>query len=114
LVSPVRATSNVDDKMVTWARATFNDTPSTMRASFPTNGMGGGGGDPAFTSPMVAAGITSTAHQTWLDRGWTYMKGTNGGSYYSGSITLLSMLASPATGGFPPVVWEPARPDEPP
>ncbi|HEX3695979.1 MAG TPA: glycosyl hydrolase family 8 [Polyangia bacterium] len=86
---------DVDNKMATWARTKYNDTPSAMKASFPTTGddSNAGGSDPSFTSPMVAAGVTDASHQTWLDRGWTYMKGTNGGDYYGGSITLLSMLA---------------------
>jgi endoglucanase len=90
------ASKDIASKMMTWARTTYGDMPSQMGAVFNLDGTqsggGGGGGDPAFTSPMVAAGITDSAAQQWLDRGWTYMTGVDNGSYYGGSITLMSML----------------------
>ena len=77
--------------MPLWGK--YNDDPTTMGSDFSLAGAPKGGGDSAFTSPMVAAGITSAKHQAWLDKGWTYMKGTGGKGYYGGSITLMAMLA---------------------
>jgi hypothetical protein len=89
----VEGSRDVDDKMVTWARGKFNDNPATMTAVFGLAGNSMGNfSDASFTSPMVAGAITSTAHQGWLDKGWTYMKGSDAKDYYGGSITLLSML----------------------
>jgi endo-1,4-beta-D-glucanase Y len=88
----VAGSRDVANKMVTWARAKYNDNPASMGADFSLDGTPKGGGDNAFTSPMVAAGVTDAKHQAWLDKGWTYMKGSDLG-YYGGSITLMSMLA---------------------
>jgi len=102
------ASRDVASKMMDWARAKYSDTPSNMGAVFNLDGTGGtGGNDPAFTSPMVAAGITDGAAQKWLDSGWAYMTGVDNGSYYGGSITLMSMILLsgnwwvPAAGGCP-------------
>jgi hypothetical protein len=84
---------DVADKLVTWARGKFKENPASMTASFALDGTSKGNfSDASFTSPMVAAAITSSAHQGWLDKGWTYMKGSDATDYYGGSITLLSML----------------------
>jgi endo-1,4-beta-D-glucanase Y len=86
---------DVASKMMTWARTTNGDMPGQMGSVFNLDGTktsSNGGNDPAFTSPMVAAGITDSAAQQWLDAGWDYMKGVDSGSYYGGSITLMSML----------------------
>jgi endo-1,4-beta-D-glucanase Y len=89
----VAGSRDVADKMVTWARGKYNDDPTTMGSDFSLAGAPKGGGDSAFTSPMIAAGVTDAKHQAWLDKGWTYMKGTGGKGYYGGSITLMAMLA---------------------
>ena len=83
--------AHLADKLVTWARAKYKDTPASMGSSFNLDGTGKGGEDNAFTSPMVAAAITNPAHQAWLDKGWAYMKGSDTG-YYGGSITLMPRL----------------------
>jgi endo-1,4-beta-D-glucanase Y len=87
----VPGSKDVAQKMVAWARAKYADTPASMGSSFQLNGTAKGGGDNAFTSPMVAASIGDAANQAWLDKGWAYMKGSSRG-YYGGSITLMSML----------------------
>jgi endo-1,4-beta-D-glucanase Y len=87
------ASRDVASRMVTWARTKYRDTPSRMSAVFKLDGSGGkGGADPAFTSPMVAAGITDPAAQAWLDRGWAYMARADRGDYYGASLTLMSMI----------------------
>jgi hypothetical protein len=90
----VAGSRDVADKMVTWARAKFGDDPNNMLADLTLAGVAqdSTNKDNAFTSPMVAASITDAKHQAWLDKGWTYMKGSSRG-YYGGSITLMSMLA---------------------
>jgi endo-1,4-beta-D-glucanase Y len=89
----VAGSKDVASKMMNWTRAKFGDDPSKMTAGFELDGTSSGGdGDPAFTSPMVAAGITDPAAQKWLDAGWTYMTQVDSGSYYGGSITLMSMI----------------------
>src|SRR5262249_24770464 len=85
---------DVASKMVAWARAKFNDAPSTMTSVFSLDGTAQNSmGDAAFTSPMVAASVVDAANQKWLEDGWTYMKGVKSSQYYGGSITLMSMLA---------------------
>jgi endo-1,4-beta-D-glucanase Y len=93
---------DVAAKMMNWARAKYADTPANMGAVFNLDGTGGtAGNDPAFTSPMVAAGITDSAAQQWLDRGWAYMAAVDNGSYYGGSITLMSMILVSGTWWIP-------------
>jgi endo-1,4-beta-D-glucanase Y len=87
----VAGSRDVADKMVTWARGKYGDNPGGMGSSFTLDGTSSGGNDNSFASPMVAASITSAAHQAWLDKGWAYMKASSRG-YYGGSITLMSML----------------------
>jgi endo-1,4-beta-D-glucanase Y len=84
----------IADKMVSWAKGKYTGGPSTMLAGATLSG-----GklydwtDISFTSPMVVAAIVNSAHQTWLNNGWTYIKGTAiKHDYYGNSITLLSML----------------------
>jgi endo-1,4-beta-D-glucanase Y len=89
----VAGSRDVDDKMASWASGKFKDNPATMTAVFNLDGTGRETfSDAAFTSPMVAAGITAASHQSWLDKGWAAMKGADAADYYGGSITLLSML----------------------
>jgi endo-1,4-beta-D-glucanase Y len=87
----VPGSRDVAGKMVAWARAKYADNPAGMGSSYDLDGTAKGGGDNAFTSPMVAASITDKANQAWLDKGWAYMKGSSK-AYYGGSITLMSML----------------------
>jgi endo-1,4-beta-D-glucanase Y len=83
----------VADKMVSWARRAFDDDPARMTSVFTLAGESKRTrGAANFTSPMIAAGITSAAHQTWLDQGWDYMKASNPRRYYAGTLTLLCML----------------------
>jgi endo-1,4-beta-D-glucanase Y len=89
----VPGSRDVADKMVTWARGKYNDDPTTMGSDFSLAGVPKGGGDSAFTSPMIAAGVTDAKHQAWLDKGWGYLKQNGGKGYYGGSITLMAMLA---------------------
>jgi len=89
----VPGSRDVADKMVTWARGKYNDDPNTMGSDFSLAGAPKGGGDSAFTGPMIAAGVTDAKHQAWLDKGWGYMKQNGGKGYYGGSITLMAMLA---------------------
>jgi endo-1,4-beta-D-glucanase Y len=90
----VPGSRDVADKMVTWARGKYKDDPNTMGSDFSLAGAPkSADGDSAFTSPMIAAGVTDAKHQAWLDKGWGYMKQEGGKGYYGGSITLMSMLA---------------------
>jgi endo-1,4-beta-D-glucanase Y len=82
---------DVADKLVTWARTKYNNDPAAVGSSFKLDGTAAGGNDNAFSSPLIAASVVNPANQAWLDKGWTYMKGSDKG-YYSGSITLFSML----------------------
>jgi endo-1,4-beta-D-glucanase Y len=88
----VPGSRDVAGKMMNWARTTYKDDPESMGADFTLAGKASGGGDNAFTSPMVAAGVTDPKAQAWLDKGWAYMRDSDTG-YYGGSITLMSMLA---------------------
>lgn len=90
----VAGSRQVLTKLVTWASAKFNNDPGKFTAGFKLDGTPEAGrnfSDAAFTSPIAAAGI-ATNNQAYLDKGWASMKAVDGADYYSGSITLLSML----------------------
>lgn len=90
----VAGSRQVLTRLVTWASGKFANDPGKFTAGFKLDGTAEAGrdfSDPAFTSPMAAAGIASN-NQAWLDKGWASMKGVDGTDYYGGSITLLSML----------------------
>jgi peptidoglycan/xylan/chitin deacetylase (PgdA/CDA1 family)/endo-1,4-beta-D-glucanase Y len=90
----VSASSTMTNAMVTWARNKYANQPANMLVDFTLSGSSiQTFGDPAFTSPMIAAGISNSSHQTWLNNGWTYMKAAPKNDYYGSSLTLMSMLA---------------------
>jgi endo-1,4-beta-D-glucanase Y len=90
----VAGSSDIANKMVSWAK-TAPGFDGGLAAGYKLDGTVEAGinyGDSAFTSPMTAAGIVSSAHQAWVDAGWTYMKGATQNDYYGDSLNLMSML----------------------
>lgn len=83
---------NIAEKMVSWIKQKTGNNPANIIDGYKLNGDNTGSGAAAvFTAPFIAAAVTSSAHQTWLNTGWSYLKDARSG-YFSDSFSLLCQL----------------------
>lgn len=82
----------ISDKISTWIRNQTNENPSSIVDGYQLNGtVIGSYATAVFVSPFIAASITNTINQNWINSGWDWMKNKKE-SYYSDSYNLLTML----------------------
>lgn len=82
----------ISNKMVTWIKQKTGGNPMSIIDGYKLNGSNTGSGTEAvFIAPFVAASVTSTGNQAFLNSGWTYLKTAKSG-YYSDSYSLLCQL----------------------
>ncbi|GAB6464502.1 hypothetical protein bcgnr5384_11590 [Bacillus cereus] len=82
----------ISDKISTWIRNQTNDDPSNIVDGYHLNGaVIGSYATAVFVSPFIAASITNSINQDWVNCGWDWMKNKKE-SYYSDSYNLLTML----------------------
>ncbi len=80
------------EKIATWIKGKASNSPSNIRDGYQLNGTTSGSYATAvFVSPFIAAGVTNTANQAWVNSGWDWMKNAKEG-YYSDSYNMLSMI----------------------
>lgn len=82
----------ISDQISTWIRNQTNDNPSNIVDGYHLNGsVIGSYATAVFVSPFIAASITNSINQDWVNCGWDWMKNKKE-SYYSDSYNLLTML----------------------
>ncbi|MED3570389.1 glycosyl hydrolase family 8, partial [Bacillus thuringiensis] len=96
----------ISDKVSSWIQNKTNGNPSKIVDGYQLNGSNIGSYPTAvFVSPFIAASITSSNNQKWVNSGWDWMKNKRE-SYFSDSYNLLTMLF--ITGNW----WKPAPDDK--
>lgn len=79
------------EKIATWIKGKAN-TPGNIKDGYQLNGTATGSYATAvFVSPFIAAGVTNSVNQAWVNSGWDWMKNAKEG-YYSDSYNMLSMI----------------------
>ncbi|PFZ42231.1 chitosanase [Bacillus wiedmannii] len=82
----------ISDKVSSWIQNKTNGNPSKILDGYQLNGSNIGSYPTAvFVSPFIAASITSSNNQKWVNSGWDWMKNKRE-SYFSDSYNLLTML----------------------
>lgn len=82
----------ISDKISTWIRNQTSENPSNIVDGYHLNGsVIGSYATAVFVSPFIAASITNTSNQNWINSGWDWMKNKKE-SYYSDSYNILTML----------------------
>ncbi|PFI79759.1 glycosyl hydrolase family 8 [Bacillus cereus] len=82
----------ISDKVSSWIQNKTNGNPSKIVDGYQLNGSNIGSYSTAvFVSPFIAASITSSNNQKWVNSGWDWMKNKRE-SYFSDSYNLLTML----------------------
>ena len=82
----------ISDKVSSWIQNKTNGTPSKIVDGYQLNGSNIGSYPTAvFVSPFIAASITDSNNQKWVNSGWDWMKNKRE-SYFSDSYNLLTML----------------------
>lgn len=82
----------ISDKVSSWIQNKTNGNPSKIVDGYQLNGSNIGSYPTAvFVSPFIAASITSSNNQKWVNSGWDWMKNKRE-SYFSDSYNLLTML----------------------
>ncbi|MDA1760606.1 glycosyl hydrolase family 8 [Bacillus cereus] len=96
----------ISDKVSSWIQNKTNGNPSKIVDGYQLNGSNIGSYSTAvFVSPFIAASITSSNNQKWVNSGWDWMKNKRE-SYFSDSYNLLTMLF--ITGNW----WKPVSDDK--
>ncbi|PFQ44544.1 chitosanase [Bacillus cereus] len=96
----------ISDKVSSWIQNKTNGNPSKIVDGYQLNGSNIGSYSTAvFVSPFIAASITSSNNQKWVNSGWDWMKNKRE-SYFSDSYNLLTMLF--ITGNW----WKPVPDDK--
>ncbi|ARO62649.1 Uncharacterized protein B5E39_0085 [Bacillus cereus] len=96
----------ISDKVSSWIQNKTNGNPSKIVDGYQLNGSNIGSYSTAvFVSPFIAASITSSNNQKWVNSGWDWMKNKKE-SYFSDSYNLLTMLF--ITGNW----WKPVPDDK--
>ncbi|PEJ97299.1 glycosyl hydrolase family 8 [Bacillus wiedmannii] len=96
----------ISDKVSSWIQNKTNGNPSKILDGYQLNGSNIGSYPTAvFVSPFIAASITSSNNQKWVNSGWDWMKNKRE-SYFSDSYNLLTMLF--ITGNW----WKPVPDDK--
>lgn len=82
----------IANKMAVWIKGKTSSKPSSIKDGYQLNGTPRGTYATAvFVAPFIAAGVTDSANQAWVNTGWDWMKNSKE-SYFSDSYNLLSML----------------------
>ncbi|MDA1644756.1 MULTISPECIES: glycosyl hydrolase family 8 [unclassified Bacillus cereus group] len=82
----------ISDKVSSWIQNKTNGNPSKIVDGYQLNGSNIGSYPTAvFVSPFIAASITNSNNQKWVNSGWDWMKNKREG-YFSDSYNLLTML----------------------
>ncbi|MGF9873158.1 glycosyl hydrolase family 8 [Bacillus tropicus] len=82
----------ISDKVSSWIQNKTNGNPSKIVDGYQLNGSNIGNYPTAvFVSPFIAASITNSNNQKWVNSGWDWMKNKRE-SYFSDSYNLLTML----------------------
>ncbi|HFJ9451219.1 TPA: glycosyl hydrolase family 8 [Bacillus tropicus] len=82
----------ISDKVSSWIQNKTNGNPSKIVDGYQLNGSNIGSYPTAvFVSPFIAASITNSNNQKWVNSGWDWMKNKRE-SYFSDSYNLLTML----------------------
>jgi endo-1,4-beta-D-glucanase Y/predicted RNA-binding Zn ribbon-like protein len=80
------------DKIANWIKGKASNAPGNIKDGYQLNGTATGSYATAvFVSPFIAAGVTNSANQAWVNSGWDWMKNAKEG-YYSDSYNMLSMI----------------------
>ncbi|WJX07842.1 glycosyl hydrolase family 8 [Bacillus cereus] len=96
----------ISDKVSSWIQNKTNGNPSKIVDGYQLNGSNiGSYPTVVFVSPFIAASITSSNNQKWVNSGWDWMKNKRE-SYFSDSYNLLTMLF--ITGNW----WKPVPDDK--
>ncbi|PGV86245.1 glycosyl hydrolase family 8 [Bacillus thuringiensis] len=96
----------ISDKVSSWIQNKTNGNPSKIVDGYQLNGSNiGSYSTTVFVSPFIAASITSSNNQKWVNSGWDWMKNKRE-SYFSDSYNLLTMLF--ITGNW----WKPVPDDK--
>lgn len=82
----------ISNKMVTWIKSKTGGNPASIIDGYKLNGGNtGSNAEAVFVAPFVAASVTSSSNQAFLNSGWNWMKTAKSG-YYSDSYSLLCQL----------------------
>jgi endo-1,4-beta-D-glucanase Y len=80
------------DKMATWIKGKSGGVPENIKDGYQLNGTATGTYATAvFVSPFIAAAVTNSANQAFVNSGWDWMKNKKEG-YYSDSYNMLCMI----------------------
>ena len=82
------------DRILSWLKPATGDNPANIKPGYFLNGDPLPGRDytsNAFTAPFIAACIVDSAHQQYLNDGWSLIKDVHD-DYYADTINLLCML----------------------
>ncbi|OPH62109.1 chemotaxis protein [Paenibacillus ferrarius] len=106
------------DKIATWIKGKTSNNPNNVKDGYKLDGtVTGSASGPAgvFVSPFIAAAVSNSSNQAWINDGWDFMKSHKTG-YYDDSFTMLNMLFisgnwwKPAAGGTTPDTQAPTAP----
>ncbi len=88
-----QAARTQSNRFVNWAKTDIGTNFGTFASGYAVSGqvVGSRYGPAAFVAPLVAASITNSSNQSFLNTGWGYIKNKQE-DYYGASINLLSML----------------------
>lgn len=109
---------DIANKMAVWIKGKTNGVPSAIKDGYKLNGTVTNSASYAtavFVSPFISAATTNSAHQSWVNSGWDWMKNSKDG-YYSDSFNMLNMLFisgnwwKPTAGGGTPDTQAPTAP----
>jgi uncharacterized protein YjdB len=80
------------DKMATWIKGKSAGNPANIKDGYKLDGTATGTYATAvFVSPFIAASVTNSNHQAFVNSGWDWMKNKKEG-YYSDSYNMLCMI----------------------
>ncbi|NQX70333.1 discoidin domain-containing protein [Paenibacillus alba] len=108
----------IADKIATWIKGKTSNNPNNVKDGYKLDGtVTGSASGPAgvFVSPFIAAAVSNSSNQAWINDGWDFMKSHKTG-YYDDSFTMLNMLFisgnwwKPAAGGTTPDTQAPTAP----
>jgi endo-1,4-beta-D-glucanase Y len=98
----------ISTKIAGWVKGKTGGNPANVRDGYQLNGtVFGGYATAVYVAPFVAAGVSDSSHQSWVNAGWDWMV-SHRENYFSDSYNLLSMLFisgnwwKPGSGSTPP------------